>query len=175
MPGAGLATLQMLMGIARSWGDTVVMRYQQSALGNAALNAAGTPEQKERWGKTMLAMAITEPGCGSDSKAIKTTAKREGDHWVLDGEKIFVTTGIRAEGVVVWATIDASAGRAGIKVVRGDEGHAGLRDHAQGKEARHSLERHCGALVHELQDPARSPARRRRDRSQARLRRVFAA
>lgn len=121
----GLATLQMLMGIARSWGDTVVLRYQGTALGNAALNAAGTPEQKERWGKTMLAMAITEPGCGSDSKAIKTTAKRDGEHWVLDGEKIFVTTGIRAEGVVVWATTDASAGRAGIKsfvVMKGTPG-----------------------------------------------------
>ncbi len=121
----GLATLQMLLGIERSWGDTVPLRFQRTALGNAALMAAGTPEQKARWGKTMLAMAITEPGCGSDSKAIKTTARLQGDHWVLDGEKIFVTTGIRAEGVVVWATTDAHAGRAGIKsfvVMKGTPG-----------------------------------------------------
>ena len=84
-------------------------------LGNASLRAAGTKEQIEKWGKMLLAMANTEPGCGSDSKAVETTAVLDGDEWVLNGEKIFVTTGIRCEGVVVWATIDQSAGRGGIK------------------------------------------------------------
>jgi acyl-CoA dehydrogenase len=65
-------------------------------------------------------MAITEPGCGSDSAAVTTTAKREGDSWVLNGTKIFCTAGQMAaeksEGfVVVWATVDRKAGRAGIK------------------------------------------------------------
>jgi acyl-CoA dehydrogenase len=65
-------------------------------------------------------MAITEPGCGSDSAAITTTAVRDGDHWVLNGTKIFCTSGLMAveksEGfVVVWATVDKSAGRSGIK------------------------------------------------------------
>ena len=60
-------------------------------------------------------MAITEPGCGSDSKAVQTTAVLDGDEWVLDGEKIFVTTGCRCDAVVVWATLDKRAGRAGIK------------------------------------------------------------
>ena len=65
-------------------------------------------------------MAITEPGCGSDSAAITTTAVRDGDQWVLNGTKIFCTSGLMAaeksEGfVVVWATVDKSAGRAGIK------------------------------------------------------------
>jgi acyl-CoA dehydrogenase len=119
------ATFQMLVTIARSWGDSVVLRRPLTGLGNAALLAAGTPEQKNRWGKTVLAMAITEPGCGSDSKAITTTARRDGESWVLDGEKIFVTTGIRAQGVVVWATVDAKRGRAGIKsfvVMKGTPG-----------------------------------------------------
>ena len=55
-----------------------------------------------------LAMAITEPGCGSDPSQVQTTAVLDPatDEWVLDGEKIFVTTGCRAEGVVLWATID---------------------------------------------------------------------
>lgn len=73
----------------------------------------------------MLAMANTEPGCGSDSKAIETTAVLDGDEWVLNGEKIFVTSGIRCKGVVVWATIDPSAGRGGIKafvVMKGTPG-----------------------------------------------------
>jgi acyl-CoA dehydrogenase len=65
-------------------------------------------------------MAITEPGCGSDSAAITTTARREGDDWVINGTKIFCTAGLmsaeKSEGfVVVWATVDRSAGRAGIK------------------------------------------------------------
>jgi len=65
-------------------------------------------------------MAITEPGFGSDSSAVTTTATRDGDHWVINGTKIFCTAGEMAaeksEGfVVVWATVDKSAGRAGIK------------------------------------------------------------
>jgi len=65
-------------------------------------------------------MAITEPGCGSDSAAITTTARRDGDHWVINGTKIFCTAGQmsvdKSEGlVVVWATLDKTAGRAGIK------------------------------------------------------------
>ena len=111
-----------------SWGDAgLYLSIPNSGLGGAAVMAAGTPEQKERflarfrdgepkWG----AMAITEPGCGSDSAAITTTAVRDGDHWVLNGTKIFCTSGLMAveksEGfVVVWATVDKSAGRAGIK------------------------------------------------------------
>jgi len=110
------------------WGDAGLMLCAPgSGLGGAAILASGTPEQRERflrrfaegkpkWG----AMAMTEPGCGSDTAAITTTAVRDGDEWVLNGEKIFVTGGKRAlddsDGlVVVWATVDRSAGRAGIK------------------------------------------------------------
>jgi len=74
----------------------------------------------------LLAMAITEPGCGSDPSRVQTTAVLDGDHWVLNGEKIFVTTGCRAQGVVVWATIDRSAGRAGIKSFLVEKGTPGF-------------------------------------------------
>src|ERR1700678_145009 len=80
------ATFQMLLGMARQWGDTFPLRQPPVALGNAALQAAGTPEQKERWAATVLSMATSEPGCGSDAKAIKTTARRDGDHWVISGK-----------------------------------------------------------------------------------------
>jgi acyl-CoA dehydrogenase len=110
------------------WGDAgLFLSIPNPGLGGAAVAAAGTPEQRERflrrfregdpkWG----AMAITEPGCGSDSAAVSTTAVREGDTWVLNGTKIFCTAGQMAaeksEGfVVVWATVDRKAGRAGIK------------------------------------------------------------
>jgi len=110
------------------WGDAgLFLSVPNSGLGGAAVMAAGTPEQKERFLKRFNegapkwgAMAITEPGCGSDSAAVTTTAVRDGDHWVLNGTKIFCTSGLMAaeksEGfVVVWATVDKSAGRAGIK------------------------------------------------------------
>jgi acyl-CoA dehydrogenase len=111
-----------------SWGDAgLYLSIPNAGLGGAAVAAAGTPEQKERFlarfagGKPKwAAMAITEPGCGSDSSAIQTTAVRDGDHWVINGTKIFCTSGLMAaeksDGfVVVWATVDRAAGRAGIK------------------------------------------------------------
>lgn len=111
-----------------SWGDVgLFLQIPNPGLGGAAVMAAGTPDQKKRFLKRFsegkpkwAAMAITEPGCGSDSAAIATTARRDGDHWVLNGTKIFCTGGQNAtelsEGfVVVWATVDKSAGRAGIK------------------------------------------------------------
>jgi acyl-CoA dehydrogenase len=120
------------------WGDAgLFLSTPNAGLGGAAVMAAGTPEQKERflsrfksgkpkWG----AMAITEPGFGSDSAAVSTTAVRDGDHWVLNGTKIFCTGGARAaksEGfIVVWATLDKSAGRAGIKPFVVDHGTPGM-------------------------------------------------
>lgn len=128
----GMNVLGMLITAAQSWGDYSVRlrRPPGGGLGNAALRAAGTPEQQQRWGHLTLAMAITEPGCGSDPSRVRTLATKDGDHWVLNGEKIFVTTGCRADGVVAWATIDPSAGRAGIKsflVEKGTPGFTVLR------------------------------------------------
>jgi acyl-CoA dehydrogenase len=110
------------------WGDAgLFLSIPNPGLGGAAVAAAGTSEQKERFlrrfreGKPKwAAMAITEPGCGSDSAAVATTATRDGDSWVINGTKIFCTAGQMAaeksEGfVVVWATVDRKAGRAGIK------------------------------------------------------------
>ncbi|HEY2106012.1 MAG TPA: acyl-CoA dehydrogenase family protein [Candidatus Binataceae bacterium] len=130
--GASARTARTLFTIMAaeelSWGDVgLFLQIPNPGLGGAAVMAAGTPAQKQRFLKRFAegkpkwaAMAITEPGCGSDSAAITTTARREGDHWVLNGTKIFCTSGKLAaessEGfVVVWATVDKSAGRAGIK------------------------------------------------------------
>jgi acyl-CoA dehydrogenase len=121
--------LQLVVSIEElSWGDAgIYLSMPGPGLGGAAVAAAGTAEQKTRFlsrfrrGKPKWAgMAITEPGCGSDSSAIQTTAVRDGDHWVLNGTKIFCTAGHKAlmesEGfIVVWATVDKAAGRAGIK------------------------------------------------------------
>jgi acyl-CoA dehydrogenase len=122
-----------------SWGDAGIYLCGPGAgLGGAAIEATGTKEQKERFlarfreGKPKWAsMAMTEPQCGSDTAAIRTTAVRDGDQWVLNGEKIFVTSGhkslIDSEGLsVIWATVDPSAGRAGIKPFIVEAGTPGL-------------------------------------------------
>jgi acyl-CoA dehydrogenase len=109
------------------WGDySVRLRQSGGGLGNAALQAAGTPEQQEKWGRLTLSMAITEPGCGSDPSMVQTAAVLDGDEWVINGEKIFVTTGVRADAAVIWATIDRSAGRAGIKSFLVEKGTPGF-------------------------------------------------
>lgn len=131
------ATLQMLIAIERAASCGVSLVQPAGGLGNAALLAAGTDEQKAKWGKLLLAMSITEPETGSDTAAIRTTARLDGDEWVLNGDKIFVTSGIRADGVVVWATVDRSAGRAGIKsflVLKGTPGFEVVR-----KEKKHGI------------------------------------
>ncbi len=125
-PARNLSTVVLTEELC--WGDAgLYLSIPNPGLGGAAVAAAGTPEQKERFLKRFRegkpkwgAMAITEPGCGSDSAAITTTAVRDGDHWVLNGTKIFCTAGQMAaeksEGfVVVWATVDRKTGRAGIK------------------------------------------------------------
>jgi alkylation response protein AidB-like acyl-CoA dehydrogenase len=71
-----------------------------------------TPEQKERWlpgivdGSLVPAIAMTEPGAGSDLRGIATTARRRGDTWVINGSKTFITSGIQADLVIVAARID---------------------------------------------------------------------
>jgi acyl-CoA dehydrogenase len=125
----GMGVMGMLISHWQTWGDySVRVRRSDAGLGNAALKAAGTPEQKAKWGKLLLSMAITEPGCGSDPSRVQTTAvlDEKTNEWVLNGEKIFVTTGCRAEGVVMWATLDRSAGRAGIKSFLVEKGTPGF-------------------------------------------------
>jgi len=119
--------MSALHSLGLTWGDySVRLRRGGGGLGNAALAAAGTEEQKAKWGGLCLSMAITEPGCGSDPSMVSTSAVLDGDEWVINGEKIFVTTGIRAEGVVLWATIDKAAGRAGIKSFLVEKGTPGF-------------------------------------------------
>jgi hypothetical protein len=99
-----------------AWGDVgLMLALPGGGLGNAAVNAVATDEQFERFGMKYCAMAITEPGCGSDASAVSATAVLNGDEYVINGEKIFVTDGDRCEAVVVWATLDKSKGRAAIK------------------------------------------------------------
>jgi acyl-CoA dehydrogenase len=106
----------VLSVIEMCWGDVgLLLSMPRQGLGNSAIASVATDEQLERYKGTWAAMAITEPGTGSDSANITTTATKDGDHYVLNGEKIFVTSGERADSVVVWATLDKDLGRAAIK------------------------------------------------------------
>ncbi len=112
--GGNMGAVTGLFGLC--WGDVgLFLGMPGSGLGNAAITAVGTPEQVEKYGSSYAAMCITEPGTGSDSANISTTAVADGDEWVLNGEKIYVTDGQRSDTLVVWATLDKSLGKAAIK------------------------------------------------------------
>jgi acyl-CoA dehydrogenase len=112
--GANMAAA--LQALEASWGDAaMLLSIPYQGLGNAAVSAVASDEQLQRLGNIWAAMAITEPGFGSDSAAVSTTAKLDGDEYVINGEKIFVTAGSRATHIVVWATLDKSKGRPAIK------------------------------------------------------------
>src|SRR5437762_598247 len=89
-------------------------------LGSLGLKLAGTDEQKERYlpklasGESLCAYALTESGSGSDSAAMRTTARREGDEYVLDGSKRFITNAGVATLHTVFAKTDPEAGHSGI-------------------------------------------------------------
>ncbi len=123
--GGNLATV--LGTIEMCWGDVgLLLSMPRQGLGNAAIASVANDEQLKRFAGKWAAMAITEPDCGSDSAAIRTTAVRDGDEYVLNGEKIFVTAGERADAVVVWATLDRAKGRAAIKSFVVEKGTPGF-------------------------------------------------
>jgi acyl-CoA dehydrogenase len=126
--GSNMATLLGLTELC--WGDVgLLLTMPRQGLGQAAIAAVANEEQLKRFGGKWAAMAITEPEAGSDSAAIRTTAKWDEDEqeYVLNGEKIFVTSGDRAELVVVWATLDPSQGRAAIKSFVVERDNPGLK------------------------------------------------
>ena len=105
-------------------------------LGGPPLFGMGTPAQKERFLAPFAdrerphwaAFAMTEPGAGSDVAAIATAAVRDGEGWVLNGAKTFISNAMRADWIVVWATVDRSAGRAGHRAFVVERGTPGVED-----------------------------------------------
>ena len=122
------ANLASVMSIAEMcWGDVgLLLSMPRQGLGNSAIASVADEEQRARFGDSWAAMAITEPGVGSDTANLRTTAVLDGDHYVINGEKIYVTSGERADSVVVWATLDRSRGRAAIKSFVVEKGTPGM-------------------------------------------------
>lgn len=119
-----------------------------------------TPQQKARWlpgvisGETICALALSEPAAGSDLKGIRTTARRDGDEWVIDGSKTFITNGILADLVIVACKTDPDAGHKGISLIvveRGAEGfERGRKLDKVGMKAQDTAE----LFFHEVRVPA---------------------
>ncbi|WP_217575045.1 acyl-CoA dehydrogenase family protein [Streptomyces sp. GbtcB7] len=102
------------------YGDIWVSPTLGAGIGHLVVESMGTPEQIEKWYEPVVSaglptgFALTEPGFGTDTSLVATTATRDGDRWVLNGNKIFCSFGATAEYVVVFATIDKSLGAKGI-------------------------------------------------------------
>src|SRR5699024_10600214 len=104
-----------------AWGDpAVTLSLPGAGLGGPPVQSSGIPEQQERFlsmftsdEERWVAYALTEPEAGSDASRVRTTAKKVDGGYILNGQKIFIANGARASWVVVFATVDASLGRAG--------------------------------------------------------------
>ena len=93
----------------------------------------GTEEQKHRWlpdicaGKTIMAIAMTEPGTGSDLKSVRTSAVRDGDEWVINGSKTFISNGLNCDLVLVVCKTDPAAGAKGVSLLMVETDREGFR------------------------------------------------
>jgi acyl-CoA dehydrogenase len=119
------------------WGCAgIALAIQAGSLAAAGIASSGTPEQIGRWLPECFgtgdeiklgAYAVTEAGAGSDVKSLRTTAKRDGDEWVLDGAKVFISNGGIADVTVVVATVDPELGHRGQASFVVPAGTPGLR------------------------------------------------
>ncbi|HKP17499.1 MAG TPA: acyl-CoA dehydrogenase family protein [Gaiellaceae bacterium] len=132
--GTGTGTLLALVAIEEvskvCATSGLILAVQE--LGSLGLKLAGTQEQKERYlpklasGEWLCAYALTEAGSGSDSAAMRTTARRAGDDYVLDGGKRFITNAVVAELYTVFAKTDPEAGHDGISAFVVEAGSPGF-------------------------------------------------
>lgn len=141
--GAGLGgaegftqRIAVIGGEELAWGDaSLAINLPGPGLGGPPVKFMGTEEQRERFlgmfdpkGPPKYgAYALTEPGAGSDSKAIATTCVRDGDDWILNGVKCFITNGAKAEWNVVFATVDRALGRKGFRAFVVERDRPGFR------------------------------------------------
>ena len=124
------------------------------------IHAYGNKAQKDRWlprmaaGEMIGAIAMTEPGAGSDLKSVRTTARREGDHYVLNGQKTFITNGVNAGLMVVLASTEPELGARGLSLFVVEEGMPGLgKGPALRKIGQHSQDT-CELFFDDLRLPA---------------------
>ncbi len=146
--------MQVISAEEFHWGCAgIALAISGSGLAAAGIASSGTPEQIAQWVPECFgneeeiklgAYAVTEPQAGSDVKSLKTTAKRDGDEWVLNGTKVFITNGGIADVHVVVATVDpalGTRGQASFVVAKGTPGLSqGKKESKLGIRASHTAE-----------------------------------
>ena len=147
--GAGVVAYALaIREISEADGSVAVTMAVTNMVGEL-INALGTDAQKEEHLPKLTsgdyfggAFALTEPGCGSDAAALTTRAERSGDHWVIRGEKLWITTGDRAGVVVTWART-GGPGPKGISCFLVDGNASGLEsgapEHKMGIRSSHTV------------------------------------
>lgn len=136
--GLGLSTMaysRVIQEVSRYDGSIALTVGEHSSIGMRGLLMFGTDEQKKRYlprlatGELIAAYCLTESGAGSDAASIKTKARLEGDHWVLNGEKIWITNGGIANFFTVFATTDTPEGKITACIVTPDMGKISIGPH----------------------------------------------
>jgi acyl-CoA dehydrogenase len=125
----------MIVSEEMAWGDaSLLLNLAGTGLGGPPVASHGTADQKKRffgifedeselrWG----AYGLTEPGAGSDVSGIRTSCRKDGDEWVLNGRKCYITNGAKASWVVIFATVNPSLGRAGHRAFVVERGTPGF-------------------------------------------------
>lgn len=134
--GAGADTLSYAIAveeIGRACGSTGLSYAAHVSLGTSPFYLFGTEEQKRKYlpklssGEWLGAWALTEPGAGSDAAGQRTTAVLDGEHYVLNGAKTFITNALYADSFIIMAMTDKAKGNRGISAFVVDKGTAGLR------------------------------------------------
>ena len=133
--GAGVDTVSYNIAIeeiAAVSGSLALSLAAQNGLGYGHILGQGTPEQVQKYipklasGEHIGAWCLTEPTAGSDAAGLQTTATRDGDGWVINGQKQFITNGHIADVFTIMAKTDPSAGAKGITAFIGEKGMKGL-------------------------------------------------
>lgn len=133
--GAGVDTVSYAIAveeISKKCASTGVVMSVHTSVGTYPIYLFGSEEQKQRFvvplakGERIGAFALTEPGAGSDASALQTSAFLEGDHYILNGSKIFITNGSVAGSVIVMAKTDKKAGHRGISALIVEKGTEGF-------------------------------------------------
>jgi acyl-CoA dehydrogenase len=134
--GGGTRAVVALAEEMSYWDRGVAVAFPGPGLGEAPLLSLGTAEQRERFlGRFQrpdrprwAALAMTEPGAGSDVAGIRTSARRQDEGWLLNGDKSFAANASRADWIVVFATVDPALGRDGHRAFVVERGTPGLGD-----------------------------------------------
>ena len=163
------------------WGCAgIALAISASSLAAAGIAASGTPEQIGQWVPECFgegdeiklgAYAVTEAGAGSDVKSLRTTAKRDGDEWVLNGTKVFISNGGIADVNVVVATVDPELGHRGQASFIVPKDTPGLSQGKKEDKIGIRASQTAEVVLEDCRDPDGLPARRhRRSSREARAR-----